>query len=228
MIVMSSNSPLGANPTPDATFSEESPYAPYMGYGRSKWKMEVALRQAMTTGKTPELVIIRAPWFYGPGQPPRQSLFFSLVKEGRFPIVGSGENKRSMAYTDNLAAGLLLAAVCPEAAGQIFWIADKRPYSMREIVTAASAVLEEDFGMTVKKRLIRLPAMVADAARLVDAVLQGAGLYHQKIHVLSEMNLTIACRIDKAQRVLGYEPMVELREGMRRSVQWCIDNHLVI
>ena len=40
IVVMSSNSPFGSNPTPTATFDEDSPYNPYMGYGRSKYKME--------------------------------------------------------------------------------------------------------------------------------------------------------------------------------------------
>ncbi|MHC1950826.1 NAD-dependent epimerase/dehydratase family protein, partial [Bradyrhizobium sp. UFLA06-06] len=35
-IVMSSNSPIGCNPHLDHRFTEESPYNPYMGYGRSK------------------------------------------------------------------------------------------------------------------------------------------------------------------------------------------------
>ena len=45
-----------------------------------------------------------------------------------------------------------------------------------------------------------------------------------EIHVLSEMNKTIACSVDKARDELGYRPGVELREGMRRSVEWCLAN----
>jgi nucleoside-diphosphate-sugar epimerase len=37
------------------------------------------------------------------------------------------------------------------------------------------------------------------------------------------MNKTIACSIDKANRVLGYAPAVDLREGMRRSLRWVFD-----
>ena len=61
-------------------------------------------------------------------------------------------------------------------------------------------------------------------ADAVDGCLQGVGLYEQKIHVLGEMNKTIACSIDRARRELGYEPQVSLREGMRASVRWCIEN----
>jgi nucleoside-diphosphate-sugar epimerase len=38
------------------------------------------------------------------------------------------------------------------------------------------------------------------------------------------MNKTIACSVDKAERELGYRPGVELREGMRRSIAWCLEN----
>jgi nucleoside-diphosphate-sugar epimerase len=34
------------------------------------------------------------------------------------------------------------------------------------------------------------------------------------------MNQTIACSVGKAQRDLGFEPAVELEEGMRRSLRW--------
>jgi nucleoside-diphosphate-sugar epimerase len=36
------------------------------------------------------------------------------------------------------------------------------------------------------------------------------------------MNKNIACSIEKARRELGYEPVVSLREGMRRSIEWCL------
>ena len=228
LVVMSSNSPCGYNARPEDRFTEESPYQPYMGYGHSKWKMELHLRDAMQRSSSPEIVIIRAPWFYGPGQPPRQTLFFTMTKEGKFPIVGSGQNRRSMSYVDSLAYGILLAVDKPEAAGQIYWIADERPYPMTEIVDTVRAVLRDDFSMPVAEKTVQMPGIISDAARLVDAGLQGVGLYHQKIHVLSEMNLTIACDIAHARRHLGYEPLLELREGMRRSVQWCLDQGLEI
>ena len=37
------------------------------------------------------------------------------------------------------------------------------------------------------------------------------GLYNQKIHVLSEIDKTIACSIDKAQKELEYKPKFSLR-----------------
>lgn len=227
-IIISSNSPIGCNPHPDHRFTEESPYNPYMGYGRSKMLMEKALRAEIAAGSPTEIVIVRAPWFYGPNQPPRQMIFFRMVKNGIFPIVGSGRNRRSLGYTDNLAQGILLAAVHKNAAGEIFWLADETPYTMNEIVETVGKVLSEDFGMVVKPNKSRLPSIAAEAATIVDATLQYAGIYHQKIHVLSEMDKTIACDIAKAKKVLGYAPNIALREGMRLSVESCLKNRQAI
>jgi nucleoside-diphosphate-sugar epimerase len=46
--------------------------------------------------------------------------------------------------------------------------------------------------------------------------------------VLSEMDKNISCSIDKARRELGYEPKIALREGMRRSIRWCLDQGMSI
>ena len=224
IVVVSSNSPFGSNLTAEDQFNEESAYNPYMGYGKSKYEMEKILLNAVTSTGYPEITIIRPPWFYGPGQPPRQTEFFRMIKEGKFPIVGSGLNRRSMGFVDSLALGVLLAAYSPKASGEAYWIADEQPYSMLQIVNTVSLVLSEDFGFNVKTKHLRLPSIFSDISRLVDGSLQYFGLYHQKFHVLSEMNQTIACDISKAKKDLGYEPICELREGMRRSIDWCLKN----
>lgn len=228
LVIMSSNSPIGLNPHAEHLFTEESPYSPYMGYGKSKHKMELMMRQAMTEQNSPEITIIRAPWFYGPGQPPRQTEFFKMIKDGKFPLMGKGLNKRSMAYVDSLAYGILLAAQHDAAVNEIFWMADEKPYSMLEIINTVKEVLETNFNIPCKQKNLHVPSIISDVAQLCDAMLQKFGLYHQKIHVLSEMNKTIACDISKAKEKLGYKPLVDLREGMRRSIEWCLKNNMPI
>lgn len=227
-VIMSSNSPFGANPSRDHLFDEQSPYRPYMGYGRSKQRLEQAVFDRIAAGSPLEMTLIRAPWFYGPGQPPRQSTFFTMIKNGRFPLMGKGLNRRSMANVDSLALGILLAAGHPAAPGKAYWIADERPYPMIEVIETVKRVLGEDFAMKVSPRNLHVPALIADIARLGDGVLQGLGLYQQELHVLSEMNLDIACSIERAKTELGYRPLTDLREGMRRSVAWCIENGIEI
>ena len=217
---LSSNSPFGANRDRDQVFTEDAPFHPYMGYGRSKMAAEQFVAAA---GAALDTVTVRAPWFYGPGQPARQTQFFTMIKRGTFPILGDGTQRRSMAYVENLCDGLVLCETRAHA-GDVFWIADERPYSINEIVDTVERVLHRDFRIPVSRRRLRLPSLTADVARLCDRGMQAIGLYDQRVHVLSEMNLTIACSIDKARRQLGYQPAVTLEEGMRRSVAWVMSN----
>lgn len=215
-VVTSSNSPIGTNPYPEHVFDEKSEYQPYMGYGKSKMLLEKSL---LAESFSMEVVIIRAPWFYGLNQPARQKEFFEMIRNGKGPIVGSGNNRRSMVFTENLAQGMFLAAEKPGIDKEIFWIADERPYTMNTIIDTVERLMDDEFGLQCKHKRLRLPGLAAEVAFLVDKTMQSVGLYHPKIHVLSEMNKTIACSIEKAKKELGYKPQVALEEGMRQSLQ---------
>src|SRR5690606_31717736 len=128
-------------------------------------------------------------------------------------------NRRSMVFTENLAQGIFLAAEKPGIDKEIFWVADERPYTMNTIIDTVERLMDDEFGLRCKHKRLRLPGFVAEVAYLVDKMMQSVGLYHPKIHVLSEMNKTIACSIEKAKKELGYKPQVALEEGMRQSLQ---------
>jgi nucleoside-diphosphate-sugar epimerase len=230
VVLMSSNSPIGCNKSnhDEDIFTEESPFNPYMKYGKSKYLLEKFAGEFTSHYENPKITIIRAPWFYGPYQPVRQTLFFKLIKEGKFPIIGNGENKRSMAYTDNLSQGIILAALSEKSNGQTYWIADKNSYTMNKIVATVRDVLSQEFAIQCKEDVIRMPSVVADAAYIADTILQNIGLYNQKIHVLSEMNKNIFCSIKKAEDDLGYRPEFDLYSGMKESIKWCLDNNIKI
>ena len=218
-VVVSSNSPCGCNPHPDHLFDETSPYHPYMNYGKSKMLMELAVKEQSQQGNI-ETVIIRPPWFYGTYQPQRQTLFFQLIQQGKFPITGNGNNLRSMVYLDNLCQGLVLAAITEKANSKTYWIADEHPYSMNEIVDTVEKLLETEFNQNCTHKRLQLPGIISEMALVTDGILQSFGLYNQKIHVLSELNKTIACSISTAKKELGYSPTIALEEGMRRSLKW--------
>ena len=229
LVLMSSNSPLGCNKSnqDEDIFTEDSPFNPYMKYGQSKFLMEQFAQEFMRHNHTPKITIIRAPWFYGPYQPQRQTTFFEMIRDGKFPIVGAGNNKRSMVYTENLAQGIVLAALKEKADGQTYWIADSAPYTMKEIVLIVREVMEKEFNIKCKNTSIKLPSIISDLAFIADSILQKSGLYQQKIHVLSEMNKNIFCSIKKAQDDLGYSPQFILYGGMKESIGWCISQQFL-
>lgn len=215
---VSSNSPFGTNPSRSDTFRNDEPYHPYLGYGDSKMQAELRVLEAVDRGL--DAVMVRPPWFYGPHQPARQTTFFTLVRTGRFPVLGDGGQRRSMSYIDNLVHGIVLAELTPTEPGLAWWIADARAYTVGEIVETVGAALRDE-GYDVRPNRFRLPEFAGTVAERIDRKLQGTGRYNQQFHVLGEMNKTIAVDISAARRDLGYEPEIELHEGMRRSIRWC-------
>lgn len=216
-ILVSSNSPAGLNDTPGRLMAEDDPPRPYLNYGLSKLQAEWLVNDAQRAGRI-EGAIARPCWFYGPNQPARQSKFFRMIKGGKPVVIGRGDNLRSMSYIENTVQGLLLLDQVERAAGSTYWITDRRPYSFIEIIETVAKILN------VQVRPRYLPTVGSDVARFVDSLLQMAGLYQQEIHVAGELAASIAVSNEAARRDLGYDPEIELEEGMRRSIAWCREN----
>jgi nucleoside-diphosphate-sugar epimerase len=222
---LSSNSPFGANPTPEHRFSEDSPFHPHLGYGTSKYEAEELVRRAGVAGWL-HTVILRPPWFYGPYQPERQTRWLRAVQRGRFPLVGDGTNRRSMVYTGNLVHGIERAEVADVAPGSAYWIADPEPYPMVDVLATVRRALAAE-GLAVTGGQPRLPRLAGVAAETADRALQRVGRYHQALHVLGELKDTIACDVSRARAELGYDPQVTLYDGMRVAVRWCLDRGML-
>ena len=218
---VSSNSPFGANRTTDDRFDEDSPFAPYMAYGRSKLEAEQLVQRSYDRGDL-ATVIVRPPWFYGPYQPERQTQFLAAVRRGRFPLVGPGTQRRSMVYTGNLVQGVLLAESVDAACGNAYWIADAEPYALRDVLRTVRDAIRAEGLSASNRRPLPIPRIAGVVAEKLDALAQASGRYVQVLHVLGELKDTIACDISRARKELGYEPATALLDGMRASVRWCL------
>ncbi|MBD3345783.1 MAG: NAD-dependent epimerase/dehydratase family protein [Chitinivibrionales bacterium] len=221
-VFISSNSPAGTTRGKKIQMTESTSYNPYMAYGRSKADAEKIVTRFQQQGKI-ETVIIRPCWFYGPNQPARQSRFFNMIKAGNPLVFGDGSNLRSMSYVDNIVQGIVLAEKNEKANGQIYWIADERPYPTIEIYRTVADLLGVD---NFQPR--HVPGISCLIAEISDLAIQATGLYWTEVHVVGEMNKNIACSIEKAKKELGYQPKIDLREGMKRSIEWCRKNGMDI
>ena len=129
-----------------------------------------------------ETVIIRPPWFYGPFQPPRQTKFYKMIRDGKVPVIGDGENKRSMACTINIAQGLIRSRSAIEhiSVGQTYWISDETPYSFNEIIKITRDVMSKEFSIDCKYGQINLPNLISSTAYQLDKLIQSIGFYNKK------------------------------------------------
>ena len=218
LVFISSNSPAGVSKTHAHWMTEQESPRPYFNYGMSKLQAEQLVQGAWRAGDL-ETVILRPCWFYGPNQPERQSRFFRMIQAGNPMVFGNGENLRSMSYVSNTVQGVLLSLAVEHAAGKTYWMADKRPYSFIEILETVAKLLEVP---ELKPRY--LPSLVSTACQVADALIQRTGLYQKEIHVAGELASSIAVSVDRAVEELGYDPEIDLEEGMRRSIEWCRAN----
>ena len=220
-VYISSNSVGGINRDKNILMSEQDFPRPYKHYGLSKYKAEEIVRQY---GKEQKIatVILRPCWFYGIRQPQRQTRFFRMIKKGNPIIFSNGKNLRSLSYIDNVIQAILLVENNDNANGQTYWIADERPYKTIDIYRTIAELLG------VELNLCSLPNFVSRASSFMDSILQGIGVYIPEFHVAGEMNKNIACSIKKAKNELGYRPHIDLRQGMKRSIEWCRENGISI
>jgi nucleoside-diphosphate-sugar epimerase len=222
-IYLSSIAASGPSPSKDTPVNEESPCTPISDYGRSKYEAEKLVLQYYKIHKLPT-IIIRAPIVYGPWDNPssRVYLFLHFIKKGLFRTVGDGNNLISMCYTDNLIHGILLAAKSKGLEGEIYYIADERPYTINEI---AKAVAREE---GVKLSLSHIPIWVAATAAIILFIPAKLFGFVSPLSwmTIKEVRNTWTCDISKSQKELGYKPKIGFEEGVKRTVEWYLGSQI--
>jgi nucleoside-diphosphate-sugar epimerase len=161
------------------------------------------------------LVVVRPVGIYGPGDL-RFLKLFRAIHRRRFVMIGSGETLYHLTYIDDLVEGFLLAGRSPHALGEVITIAGRRYTTLNELVALIARVLGKP------RPRLRIPfAPVYAASVLCERACTLIGvsppLYPRRVEFFSKDR---AFDITKARRLLGYEPAVELEEGLRRTATW--------
>lgn len=195
-------------------FVDESyPPKPSTDYERTKWEGEEAVLK-IARQENVNLLALRPTFTYGPGDPHKLSLFRALQKQ-RFAFLGDGLSTIHPVYIDDLIAGIDLA-LKSEVKGSAIIIGGAKPVTKRELVFSIADVLG------VRRPIIHLPVWLGESlARGCELAASLLGfeppLTRSRVLMLSR---NWGYSIAKAQQVLGYQPHVDLSEGLRRTVIW--------
>jgi len=193
---------------------ESTPFNPGDLYQETKLQAEQVCREAMENTDM-EIVIIRPTSQYGPGDL-RMLKMFRMLAAGRFVMIGACKAHFHAVYIDDLVEGFWRAMTVPGIGGETFLIGGPRYVSLEEYIRTAAAALD------VPPPRWRVPYWpVHFAAWACEALCRPFGLepplHRRRVRFFRNNR---AFSIDKARRVLGYEPRVELAEGMRSTVDW--------
>jgi len=196
------------NPPADET----APIAPGDIYQSTKAEAE-ALALDFHRRRGLPVAVVRPGAIYGPGET-RLLKLFRAISRGRYAIVGDGRSFYHPVYIDDLVRGFLLALEREEAVGEAFLICGPRYVTQSEL---AALIARHTGGRVLPFRIPAPPLQWA--ARVVEAVCVPLGieppLHRRRVEFWTKSR---AFSIDKARRLLGYAPKVDLDLGIARTV----------
>ena len=193
---------------------ETAPIQPADYYQRTKYEAEPLVNAYCEKGM--ETVILRPAAIYGPGDPERFQMIFKRVSNGSFPMFGSGKTLYHPLYIDNLIDALMLAMEPGKGVGEAYLIADEDYVEIETLVKKTAKAL----GVNVK--IPHFPVMpLVIAGHICEKVCAPfhitPPIFPRRVDWFRQNR---AFKIDKAKKDLGYQPRIDLDEGLKRTGEW--------
>lgn len=149
-----------------------------------------------------DLPIVNARFFnvFGPGEVPGKyrnvipNFFYWSMTNQPLPITGDGSETRDWTYVEDIVNGLLSMGIRKEAIGEAINLGSAQDHQVIEMANLVNELTGNQEGIAYMAR------------RNWDA----------KTKLLSS--------IEKAQKLLDYQPQVSFKEGLKKTHNWFVDN----
>ena len=184
-------------------------------YSLTKAEGDRLIRRLMLTSSM-ETVILRPGTFFGPGDRLHFGRIAQRIKNGKGVIIGQGDNALPFCYVTDVVQGFLLAAYHEKAPGNVYNISNDRPLTQHELFNAVADDISGErpgrhlpylpmyYGSIVAERIAHITHTRPIVTRL-GVMMFGSDNRHS---------------VEKARRELGYEPKVEIRDGIKLAAAW--------
>ncbi|MCK4765469.1 MAG: GDP-mannose 4,6-dehydratase [Candidatus Aminicenantes bacterium] len=173
---------------------ENHPTNPASPYAAGKLAGEEIASSFYRSFKLP-VVILRPFNTFGPGQGVKAvipTIILQALKTGKVKV-GRLDSTRDFNYVSNTAAGLLAAGSREDVCGEVFNIASGAEHSIEEIIETVGSLLNKKLEIATAEERQRPGGSEADR---------------------------LCASIEKARRLLSYEPEVSFREGLLRTIEY--------
>ncbi|MBN2462604.1 MAG: NAD-dependent epimerase/dehydratase family protein [Dehalococcoidia bacterium] len=137
---------------------------------------------------------------YGPGEIPGAyrnvipNFMWWALHKIPLPVTGTGEETRDFTYVDDIVNGTLRLGIVPEAVGDAFNLASETETKVIDIANMVNEITGNSSGVTFKPR------------RDWDQITRRKA------------------SIEKARKVLGYEPGTKIKDGVKKVYDWIVEN----
>lgn len=186
-------------------FTETTPYDPRSPYSASKASSDHLVSAYGHTYNLP-ILITNCSNNYGPYQFPEKliPLIINNALQGKdLPVYGDGKNVRDWLYVTDHCKGIL-TVLEQGATGETYNIGGNTEKQNIEVVTTICDLLDEKVGLLEGEKPRR---------SLIKFVKDRAG--HDRRYAIDA---------SKIKDELGWEPTVGFEEGIRRTIEWYLDN----
>jgi dTDP-glucose 4,6-dehydratase len=185
-------------------FNEESRYQPNSPYAASKAASDHLVRAWHHTFGLP-VVLSNCSNNYGPRQFPEKLIPLMILNclEGKpLPVYGDGRNVRDWLYVDDHAEALMLIAEHGRV-GESYNVGASNEWTNIDLVKAICAAVDE----------LAPDSRIGARERLIEFVEDRPG--HDRRYAIDA---------GKIRRELGWRPRETMASGLRKTVQWYLDN----
>lgn len=149
-----------------------------------------------------EMPVVNARFFnsYGPGEVPGKyrnvipNFMYWAMNKRALPITGTGDETRDFTYVGDIVEGLLAMAYYPEAIGEAFNLATGREIRVLDVAKWINEITDNSAGTNYKERRD----------------------WDRKDRLLASL--------EKARKILHYEPSMDFQSGLELVHKWFVDN----
>jgi len=202
---------------PDA--DELSEIRPFNDYGLTKWQAEKIFQDWQKEDESKRsLVIIRPTVVFGEGNRGNVYNLFRQIASGRFVMVGNGENRKSMAYVQNIAE-FIIYCINFGPGCHIYNYADKPDFSMNELVLCVDRLLNK-----TKSLELRLPYKLG---LFIGSFFDLLSKLTSKKYPISRVRIKKFCAnstYKNSSSPQGFVPSVSLVDGIKRTLNHDFNN----
>jgi GlcNAc-P-P-Und epimerase len=197
-----------------ANTDERGAINPFNEYGRTKWDAEQVYRE--WHAEDPEnrtLIIVRPTVVFGEQNRGNVYNLLRQIASGRFLMVGSGRNVKSMAYVENIAAFLEFSLSFGPGC-YVYNYVDKPDFEMNALVATVRDRLGAAKGVGV-----RLPYVVGLGAGYVFDLAAWITKRSLPISSIRVRKFCATTQFESSVAETGFVAPVSLEEGLRSTVQ---------
>ncbi|MBW8012261.1 MAG: NAD-dependent epimerase/dehydratase family protein [Chloroflexi bacterium] len=161
------------------------------------------------------VVVARASQVYGPGSKQFTIRPIEAIKSGKMILIDGGRHLCKPVYIDNLIDGLILCARVNTAIGEAFNLTDGCTLPWRDFFGAYAQMLEIQSLPSLPYQLAWFAALLFE----IKSALEGkkSSITRGAVNSLRSSN---SFSNQKAREMLGWQPIVNLEEGMKYTEAW--------